>query len=84
MTDLMEELFVYARENRIKGYLCKDPDYSSALCCSEKQLTKLQEQLSPQQSSRLNSFLNERDLVFFCELRAIFQAGFSMGMELSR
>lgn len=84
MTDLMQALFQYAQEHRVMEYLDRDSEYRNALRCSEKQRLLLQDSLTPQQTAHLDSLLSERDLVCFAQLQAIFQAAFSMALELSR
>ena len=84
MTDLMQALYCFARENRITGYLEGDSQYHSVCRCAEKRERLLRAALTPEQAGWLDDLLDEQSIARSAELEAAFQAGFAMALELSR
>ena len=84
MTDLMENLYCFAQENRVAKYLYYDTEYRDSLECASKGEQALRATLTEEQNERLDALFGERLICHSAELEAIFQSGFSMALELVR
>lgn len=82
MTDLIENLYQFAQENRITKYLYSETEYQDATKCASKCEQTLRATLTDEQNRRLDALLDERLTYHSVELEAVFQAGFSMALEL--
>lgn len=84
MTDLIETLYQFAQENRIAKYLYYDNEYRDSAECADKGEQALRATLTEEQNKRLDALLGKQFICHSAELEAIFQAGFSMALELIR
>ena len=84
MTTLMDTLYTFAQENLVMDYLSRNQGYSLALQELEGLDQAIQAALAPDQRPRLERLRDKVLAVHLAELEAIFQAGFSMALELGR
>lgn len=84
MTDLLQALYTYAHENRM-AYPSEDRMQmmeSNRVSARTKQL--LMEHLSEEDRELLENYIGEEELMQLLDLEAVFRAGLSIGLELSR
>ena len=84
MTELMETLFLYAQEHRFLTYCNQETAYRESRHAIDRQETLLREALSKEQAHRLDDLMSELHAMQWIELEAMFQAGFSIAVELGR
>lgn len=82
MTDIVEALYIFAQEKRIPKYIYNHTEYQDATKCASKCEQTLRATLTDEQNRRLDALLDERLTYHTAELEAVFQAGFSMALEL--
>lgn len=84
MTALMETLFQYAQENKIRALLEEERECARAYYCADKQEEALRALIGEAAGERLDKMLQERELIQFMHERAFFRAGFQLAAELLR
>ena len=84
MTELMRILYDYASKYRLAGSMEDCEQYNENDKLAERSLKALQEALNEQELKQLENYLSELQIVRDIEHEAIFCAGFSIGLELSR
>ena len=84
MATLLQALFTYAYENRMV-YTREDRFKIKELSRVSDQTKKQIAELLPEKSQELfDSYIEEEQLIQGLELEAIFRAGLTIGLELSR
>lgn len=84
MTELMRILYDYASRYRLAGSMEDCEQYNESDKSAERNLKVLKETLNEQELERLENYLGEQQLIQALECEAMFCAGFSIGLELSR
>ena len=84
MTELMRILYDYASSYRLAGSMEDCEQYNESDKSAERSLKALQDALNEQELKKLQNYLDEQMTVQSLEREAIFRAGFSIGLELSR
>lgn len=84
MTDAMEVLYSYAQDYMVRPLLAQEPEYADALRCADQQEQQFRALLDDAGRERLEALLDERNLLAFHQEQAMFYAGFSLAVELSR
>lgn len=84
MTELLQALYTYACENR----MTYAPEDRAQLRESSRVLDRIKQRLTEHLSEKdqklFENYIGEEKLLQDLELEAMFQAGLSMGLELSR
>lgn len=83
MLDTVRILYEYTLKNRVPAFLTGE-EYEEQCRAIEKQEEELRRLLSPEGQQLLKSYSRDLELKGTMELEAMFQAAFSLGMELSR
>lgn len=83
MTETMQIIFAYAREKRIPGYLAHH-EYEVCDEAAESRAEALLQSLPTAQREQLEEYFEDAGRRTSMELEAAFQAGFSLGLELTR
>ncbi len=83
MLDTVRILYEYTLKNRVPAFLTGE-EYEEQCRAIEKQEEELRRLLPPEGQQLLKSYSRNLELNGTMELEAIFQAAFSLGMELSR
>lgn len=83
MSETIQALYACAAEKNFFPYL-EDPEYRAHCRAEEKAMEELSKRLSPEDQKRLQELWTYRVLRCSAETEAAFQAGLSMGLELSR
>ena len=84
MATLFQALYTYTYENRMQ-YTQEDKlQYSKSSRIAEQAKKELREMLSEEGRQRLEAYLEEEGTKQFLELKTMFRAGLSIGLELSR
>lgn len=82
---LVDWLYTYAQENRLDGrFTDGEEEYLSCLHYSELHLNRLTAMLEGDAGRELEAYTRERDTVEYHNRKALFFAGLSIGLELSR
>ena len=83
MTDLMQVIFEYARENVIPAYMAHH-EYEVYDEAAESRAEALLQSLPTAQREQLEEYFEDAGRRTSMELEAAFQAGFALGLELTR
>ena len=84
MTDLLQLLCGYARDRRLPAYLAEIPQYQEIKSMARQNCDALRRLLSEEGRLRLENCAGEEEFLRGLELDAMFRAGLTMGLELSR
>ena len=84
MTEPMRILYDYASRYHLSGSMEDCEQHIENEKLAERSLKALQEALNEQERKHLENYLDGQRTVQSIELEAMFCAGFSIGMELSR
>ena len=84
MTELMRILYDYASRYRMSGSMEDCEQYTESTKTMERSLKALHELLSEKELQHFENYLDEQRMVQSIELEAMFCAGFSIALELSR
>ncbi len=84
MTAVMEVLYGYAQDYMLPALLVQEPEYRDALLHAYRQEKQFRTLLNNADRERLESLLNEYNLLAFHRGQALFCAGFRLATELSR
>ena len=84
MSDAMEVLYSYAQDYMLRGILAEEPDYADALLHADRQEAQFRTLLNNADRARLESLLEEYNLLASHRGQALFCAGFRLATELSR
>ena len=84
MTELMQILYDYASSYRLAGSMADCEQFNESEKLAKSSLKDLQEALNEQELKKLQNYLGEQQILQDLEREAIFRAGFSIGLELSR
>ena len=84
MTTLLQALYTYTYENRMQ-YAQEDKlRYNESSRIAEQAKKELREMLSEEGQKRLEEYVEEEGTKQSLELKTMFRAGLSIGLELSR
>ena len=83
MTELMQVIFEYARENVIPAYMSHH-EYEVCDEAAESRAEALLQSLPTAQREQLEEYFEDAGRRTSMELEAAFQAGFALGLELTR
>ena len=83
MTSTLETLYTYASENRIPAYLVES-GYRTCACVVQNTEEKLRRLLSTEGQELLEKYIAAAVENSSIQMEAAFQAGLSLGIELSR
>ena len=82
---LVDWLYSYALNNRLDGHFTDgEEEYLSCLRYSELHLERLTALLDEHARAELDDYVRERDIVDSYHREALFFAGLSIGLQLSR
>lgn len=85
LSPLAGQLYAYAMDKRLDGHFTDGEDeYVSCLYNSGEQLKRLTAMLDEATRRELDNYIRERDIVESYNREALFSAGLSIGLELSR
>lgn len=84
MNTLLRTLYDYAFEHRMPLCLEEEPSYRECGAATERQLRELRRLLDGEGARRLEDYVDDMELLYTLKLEAMFQAGLSVGLELSR
>lgn len=84
MDTLLRTLYDYAFEHRMARCLEEEPSYHECGATTERQLRELRGLLDTEGARRLEDYVDDMELLHTLKLEAMFQAGLSVGLELSR
>ncbi|MDE7221430.1 MAG: hypothetical protein K2O45_17755 [Oscillospiraceae bacterium] len=84
MNELVRILYDHAYEHRMPYYLDDESQYRESSIMIDRQYKDLQKMLTADGQQRLEDYAGEKSVLHDLELEAIFRAGISIGLELSR